>query len=536
MVHFGSGLSELGINRKDRKSEAHFLGKKSKTPKGNSPLYKRHLRGAYVRGGASVALWFFALTAYRLRIIDSYSYAGISFSVLYLVLINPPTLWVLKRLHQRIRYQEYFSLSINALEVLGYTAVIYFAGGLSRSYLTMLYTALISYVGVMARRSWSFLIAGFCATAFTCMTIMEYYQIIPQTLNYATANIPLKRQVFECSVITGFLFLVTFITSSTSLVIKKKKNQLQAQNEALKSYQEKIEEAHQVLEEKNLALKAAMEQARASDRLKSEFLANMSHELRTPLNHIIGFNELVLSKNYGDLTPVQEDFLNDVLESSRHLLVLINDVLDLAKVEAGKLELELSLFPLQPLLEHSLIMIKEEAFKHRITLQTDFTDLPDWIRADERKLKQILYNLLSNAVKYTPDGGLVRLSAQGVQDGATGPEGPESPETGVRSEKEGDLTLRTQPGAPGCGFIKISIIDTGIGLKAEDLERIFNPFEQADNSFSRKYQGTGLGLSLAKKMIELHGGRIWAASDGQGKGSCFHFTLPLGKDNQDIEP
>ncbi len=237
--------------------------------------------------------------------------------------------------------------------------------------------------------------------------------------------------------------------------------------------------------------------AEDANKAKSDFLANMSHELRTPLNHIIGFTELVVDKNFGELNEVQEEYLGDVLISSRHLLSLINDILDLSKVEAGKMELELTDVNLKILMENSLIMIKEKAMKNRIKLTTEAQDIPETISVDERKIKQILYNLLSNAVKFTPEGGDIILAAK-------------------KTMEEGDKN-----------FIEISVTDTGIGLKPENLERIFGHFEQVESSTSRKYQGTGLGLSLTRKIVELHGGRIWVESDGEGKGSCFRLVIPV---------
>ena len=272
-------------------------------------------------------------------------------------------------------------------------------------------------------------------------------------------------------------------------------------------------------------LRQAKETAEAANKAKSEFLANMSHELRTPLNHIIGFTELVLDKNFGELNELQEEYLNDVHHSSRHLLSLINDILDLSKVEAGKLELEPTDVNLQELLENSLVMIKEKAMKQGIKLFTDTDGVPATVNADERKLKQIMYNLLSNAVKFTSEGGEIRLTANKVAGAELRVTGSEhAPEEYVK-HFTGQATRNTQC-ATG-DFIEISVTDTGIGLKKEDLERIFSPFDQVDSSPSRRYQGTGLGLSLTKSLVALHGGRIWVESDGEGKGSTFIFTIPL---------
>ncbi len=261
--------------------------------------------------------------------------------------------------------------------------------------------------------------------------------------------------------------------------------------------------------------------AEAANRTKSDFLANMSHELRTPLNHIMGFTELVVDKNFGDLNEIQEEYLNDVLQSSMHLLSLINDILDLSKVEAGKLEFELTDVNLKELLENSLTMIREKAVKHGIQLSMNTDSIPEIIRADERRSKQIIYNLLSNAVKFTPDSGSITLTAK------LG--------TGYSVVEHGNADKQTSEQYPilnvDRNFVEISVKDTGIGISPGDINRIFNPFEQVDSSSSRKYQGTGLGLSLTKQLVEIHGGRIWVESEGEGRGSKFSLILPIPPSN-----
>jgi signal transduction histidine kinase len=281
-------------------------------------------------------------------------------------------------------------------------------------------------------------------------------------------------------------------------------------------YRVDVKEKQRMLEEEGAKLLAAKLLAEQASLAKSQFLANMSHELRTPLNAIIGFTELLADRHAGELNPTQQEYLANVLQSGRHLLALISDVLDLAKVEAGRTEMAIGAVNLQGLLDGSLIMVRESACKQSVALEMKLDSLPAAIRADERKLKQIMYNLLSNAVKFTPDGGRVIVSGEILLR-----------ENGRWLDREGDGLPASVAGGDG-SWLKIAVADTGIGIPREDLERIFEPFEQGDGSTTRRFQGTGLGLSLTRKLVALHGGTVWAESHGPKQGATVSFLIPLG--------
>ncbi|HTM61637.1 MAG TPA: GAF domain-containing protein [Burkholderiales bacterium] len=232
-------------------------------------------------------------------------------------------------------------------------------------------------------------------------------------------------------------------------------------------------------------------QLEIANKHKSEFLANMSHELRTPLNAIIGFSEVLIDKMFGEVNEKQADYLKDIHESGKHLLSLINDILDLSKIEAGRMDLDLSTFHLPTALSNAMTLIRERAQRHSIALGLDVDPRLGEFEADERKVKQILLNLLSNAVKFTPDGGRVDVSAKM------------------------DTTK-----------VAISVKDTGIGIAPEDQSAVFEEFKQVGRDYTRKAEGTGLGLALTKRFVELHGGEISLAS-APGKGSTFTITLPI---------
>ncbi len=231
-------------------------------------------------------------------------------------------------------------------------------------------------------------------------------------------------------------------------------------------------------------------QLEVASRHKSEFLANMSHELRTPLNAIIGFSEVLNERMFGELNDKQEEYLKDIHASGQHLLSLINDILDLSKIEAGRMELELTEFDLPAAVDNAVTLVRERASRKGVTVRIAIGDQVGTMRGDERKIRQVLLNLLSNAIKFTPEGGRIEVGA-----------------------------------ALDNGAVEVSVSDTGVGIAPEDLEAVFEEFRQVGAS-AAKQEGTGLGLALSRKFIELYGGKIWAKSQ-PGLGSTFTFSVPL---------
>ncbi len=248
------------------------------------------------------------------------------------------------------------------------------------------------------------------------------------------------------------------------------------------------------VEERTRELENAVSVDKASDQAKSEFLASMSHELRTPLNSIIGFSQVLQEQYFGTLNEKQAEYVSDVVGSGKHLLSLINDILDLSKVEAGKLELDITKVKIADLVRSSLVMIKEKALAHGIGLEVEIPEELESleIAADERRVKQVMFNLLSNSAKFTPDGGTITVTVRQA----------------------------------GIDCIETSVADTGIGMTQEEQKRLFEAFYQASGGIKDKTPGTGLGLAITKRIVEKHGGKIWMHSDGPNKGSCFTFSLP----------
>jgi two-component system, cell cycle sensor histidine kinase PleC len=262
------------------------------------------------------------------------------------------------------------------------------------------------------------------------------------------------------------------------------------------------------LEDKNIELEHA-------SRMKSEFLATMSHELRTPLNAIIGFSEALKDGLMGETSALQHESIDDIFSSGQHLLSLINDILDLSKVEAGMMALELEAVDLQSLLQNSLTIVREKAATQHIGLELDMGEGLGIVQLDVRKTKQIVYNLLSNAVKFSASGGPVQLRARRVQRDAVG-------------VMPGDWPVHRFPQTDNeyNDFVEICVSDHGIGISQDNMRRLFQAFSQIDSSLARKFEGTGLGLAMVKQLAELQGGAVAMASL-ERKGSRFAVWLPL---------
>jgi two-component system, NtrC family, sensor kinase len=260
--------------------------------------------------------------------------------------------------------------------------------------------------------------------------------------------------------------------------------------ESRASLEGKVEERTRELQEALGQLATKTRELEVASKHKSDFLANMSHELRTPLNAIVGFSQVLKEKLFGEVNDKQEEYLEDILSSANHLLSLINDVLDLSKVEAGQVELERASFSLREAVERGVVMVRERATENGIALSVEADPSVELVSGDERRIRQVIFNLLSNAVKFTPEGGRVEVTTERVN-----------------------------------GEVRVSVKDTGPGIAKTDRERIFEEFQQSESG-ERHGEGTGLGLALTRRLVELHGGRIWVESE-PGSGSTFTFTLPV---------
>lgn len=329
--------------------------------------------------------------------------------------------------------------------------------------------------------------------------IVAYVLLIGATVAFMLSSIVLMRGGLHSH---SWLVVLSGVTCvAAGFMLQRSNNsslrQLRRLNEKCDLLASQIKQQEKV----EIRLQELRSQSEAANRAKSEFLANMSHELRTPLNAIIGFSEVLRDAHFGALNDKQAEYIQDILESGQHLLALINDILDLAKVEAGRVDLSIAPVALAQTVENCVDLVRERARNSQVNIKVDINPETPEVPADERRIKQILFNILSNAVKFTPPGG----------------------EIDVETRIEGDA-------------VHVSVRDTGIGIEESDRDKVFEEFQQIDNNYSREYAGTGLGMPLSKKLVEMHGGAMWFTSEGVNKGTRFTFTLPLTGHTPDPPP
>jgi signal transduction histidine kinase/CheY-like chemotaxis protein len=427
--------------------------------------------------------------------IDTTAWKGFTITAAFIIFINIPILWVLKHITRRIFY-EYFSILINMIEVLGYTSVIYFAGGIRGTYVSLIYAGVITYVGAVAPRRYPFIVAGFCAVAFSTTVLLEHFGYIPHQ-NYGIYGYSYKlvNVILILCLFTAALYVVAFISAYTSNLLRAGRHRLRQRNKELEQSRIELSKAAQNLEDKNSELQTAIEKARESERLKSQFLAIMSHEIRTPMNAVIGFSDMLLDTN---LEGDQADYARTIESSGRILLALINDILDFSKIEAGELDFEEINFDPELLAYDVCEIIQPKIISKPIEILCQVGDsVPSQVRGDPLRVRQVLTNLMGNAAKFTESGEI---------------------ELSLDIEEEKDEMVK---------FHAI-IRDTGIGIPKEKVNTIFEAFQQADGSTIRKFGGTGLGLAISKQISNRMDGDVWTESE-VGKGSTFHFSGWLKK-------
>ncbi|MDD1720222.1 MAG: ATP-binding protein [Methanoregulaceae archaeon] len=294
---------------------------------------------------------------------------------------------------------------------------------------------------------------------------------------------------------TGSTGEIGVLARSFRAMVGKIHSEELGRKQALADLADHRDHLEEIVAERTRELAKAKEEAESADRLKSAFLATMSHELRTPLNSIIGFSGILLQEMAGPLNEEQKKQLGMVSDSSEHLLALINDVLDLSKIEAGQLQLANELFDMRVSIEKVIRTVRPLVERKSLSIMTEITPDVGAVRGDSRRVEQVLLNLLSNAIKFTGQGQI-----------------------GVRCSRQGAM-------------ISVRVSDTGIGIRSEDLDKLFRPFSQLETGLTRHYEGTGLGLSISKRLVEMMGGTIRVESE-QGKGSVFEFTIPVDRSNQ----
>lgn len=457
-------------------------------------LFRRHVQGALVRSGASMFMWVCALVAFLEGHLRKDQITGVSVSVLFLIMMNPPALWLLKRI-VRVNLSRVLSLFINISEIVGYTSIIYFLGGIEATYLIPIYSLLIMYVGVVAPRKLPFIVAGICSIAFALVVVLEYLGFLPGRYHAMGLYFPWKNQFDILFVIAALLFMGAFIASYTGTLLKESREKLIRQNAELIQAKEAAEKARDELEqrvkERTSELVIANEQLhqKTGDLVRSnkeleQFAYVASHDLREPLRMVTCYVQL-LSERYKDrLDQDANVFINFATDGASRMYQLINDLLDYSRV--GTRGNPFELVDCEQVFDKSINNLKMVVEESGAEVTHD--PLPKTV-ADFSQLEQLFQNLIGNGIKFHRE---------------------ESPRVHVSAMSNANHWV-------------FSVRDNGIGVDPAYKDRIFVIFQRLHAS--DKYPGTGIGLAICKKIVERHGGSIWVESE-PGKGATFFFTLP----------
>lgn len=478
-------------------------------------IYRRHFQGALVRSGASVIMWLFALATFLTSIITMSEFKGMTLSVVYLILINPPTLLLLKRITNMHTYR-YASLLINFLEVLGYTAILYFVGGIEATFITLIYAALITYVGIVGSRKLPFIIAILCSVTFTLVVVAEHFGFIPHQGVLKSFESPWSIQLYRLSVIIALLFVIAYISSYASSLLKKNRDKLRQQNldlmektASLSDAEQQLRTAHQDLEirikERTDELVKAEERLQRAEKMEAlgTLAGGVAHDLNNVLGIVVGYSELLHDKI--DESSPMKSYVMNIMQGGERAAAIVQDLLTLARrgIHAGKvINLNTTIIDFQKSPE----FMNPSSFHPEVNIKTNLdSDLLN-ITGSPVHLSKTLMNLVSNAAEAMPNGGeLVITTSNQYLD---------RPVQGYDDVRDGD-------------YVVLSVSDTGEGIPAADLKRIFEPFYT--KKVMGRRSGTGLGLAVVWGTVKDHNGYINVQSE-EGKGSTFTLYFPVTRE------
>ncbi|MEJ2167031.1 MAG: ATP-binding protein [Desulfobacterales bacterium] len=468
-------------------------------PKKLKKLYKRHVRGAIVRSTASLCMWTFALAGYEAGFLKSNHFIGISISVVYLILINLPTLYVLKYITGRLFY-KIFSLFINQLEIVGYTAIIYFCGGIEAGYLTLLYAALIVYVGVAAQRINSFIVAGLCITTYSLMVVLSLAGVLPHVSIIPDQKINPPFQLFILVVIVGLLFVLAFISATTADLLRKSRNKLYEQNlklaVAIKKLRQEFEDRKRSESEKQ-ELQKKLQRAQKMEAIGT-LAGGVAHDINNVLSGIVSYPDLLLLQ-IPEEDPMRDSLLT-IKKSGEKVAAIVQDLLTLTR--RGVVASELVNFndiiaSYQESPEYEKMLLYHPQVNVATELEKDLLN----IEGSTIHLSKTIMNLVSNAAEAMPEGGTILIRTENRHY--------DKPTRHFDHVAEGD-------------YIVVTVSDSGIGIPEDDLEKIFEPF------YTKKKMGrsgTGLGMAVVWGTVKDCQGFIDVQST-EGKGTTFTLHFP----------